>query len=179
MYICCAFTWPKIHICIKYIQWWFVYPGTFVPGRYFRINKFSGLLNRPLVRTWTSVPTLFVRTSEIFGLSEPGLTNHHCTCKSKYTPGLSRCIFTRGCIFAHVQINFYIYAIAFTCQKIHPGANYTYMYNLHTVCKLAHVNGALDTFLKRYCTKFGQKFRVWPKELSKRFSKLVISVTLY
>ena len=47
-----------------------------------------------------------------------------------------------GCIFAHVQINFYIYAIAFTCPKIHPGANYTYMYNLHT-CKSAHVNGAL------------------------------------
>ena len=47
------------------------------------------------------------------------------------------------CIFAHVQINFYIYAIAFTCPKIHKGANYTYMYNLHTVCKSAHVNGAL------------------------------------
>ena len=44
-----------------------------------------------------------------------------------------------------MQINFYIYAIAFTCPKIHPGANYTYMYNLHTVCKSAHVNanGAL------------------------------------
>ena len=66
-------------------------------------------------------------------------------CKCKNTPGLSRCIFARGCIFAHVQINFYIYAIAFTCPKIHPGANYTYMYNLHTVtvCKSAHVNGAL------------------------------------
>ena len=38
------------------IQWWFVYQDTFVPGRYFRINKFSGLLNRPLVRTWKSVP---------------------------------------------------------------------------------------------------------------------------
>ena len=25
-----------------------------------------------------SVPELFVRTSEISGLSEPGLTNHHC-----------------------------------------------------------------------------------------------------
>ena len=68
-------------------------------------------------------------------------------CKSKYTPGLSRCIFTRGCIFAHVQINFYIYAIAFTCPKILPGANYTYMYNLHTVCKSAHVNGAIDTII--------------------------------
>ena len=66
---------------------------------------------------------------------------HICICK--YTPGLSRCIFTRGCIFAHVQINFYIYAIAFTCPKIHPGANYTYMYNIHPVCKSAHVNGAL------------------------------------
>ena len=67
-------------------------------------------------------------------------------CKCKNTPGLSRCIFARGCIFAHVQINFYIYAIAFTCPKIHPGANYTYMYNLHTVCKSAHVNGALVIF---------------------------------
>ena len=65
-------------------------------------------------------------------------------CKCKNTPGLSRCIFARGCIFAHVQIKFYIYAIAFTCPKIHPGANYTYMYNLHTVCKSAHVNGALE-----------------------------------
>ena len=26
---------------------------------------------------------------------------------------------------------------------LHPGANNTYMYNLHTVCKLARVNGAL------------------------------------
>ena len=33
-------------------------------------------------------------------------------------------------------------------------------------------------FLKRYCTKFGQKFRVWPKEFSKRFPKLVIFVNL-
>ena len=66
-------------------------------------------------------------------------------CKCKNTPGLSRCIFARGCIFAHVQINFYIYAIAFTCPKMHPGANYTHMYNLHTVCKSAHVNGALDS----------------------------------
>ena len=49
-----------------------------------------------------------------------------------------------GCIFAHVQINFYIYAIAFTCQKIHPDANYTYIYNIHPVCKSAHVNGALE-----------------------------------
>ena len=51
-----------------------------------------------------------------------------------------------GCIFAHVQINFYIYAIAFTCPKIHPGANYTYMYNIHPVCKSAHVNGAYVDF---------------------------------
>ena len=50
----------------------------FVPGQYFQINKFSGLLNRPLVRTWKLVPTLFVRTSEISGILEPGLTNHHC-----------------------------------------------------------------------------------------------------
>ena len=43
----------------KRIQWWFVYPDTFVPVPYFRINEFSGLLNRPSVRTWKSVPTLF------------------------------------------------------------------------------------------------------------------------
>ena len=44
----------------------------------FGLNKFSGLLNRPLVQTWKSVPILFVWISEISGLSEPGLTNHHC-----------------------------------------------------------------------------------------------------
>ena len=37
------------------------------------------------------------------------------------------------------------------CERVankflHLGANYTYMYNLHTVCKSAHVNGALGTF---------------------------------
>ena len=61
------------------VQWWFVKPDMFVPGRYFRINKFSGLLNCPLVRTRKSVPALFVRISETIGLSEPGLTYHHCT----------------------------------------------------------------------------------------------------
>ena len=35
-----------------------------------------------------------------------------------------------------------------TCDReaniyLHPGANYTYMYNLHTMCKSAHVNGAI------------------------------------
>ena len=63
------------HICI---QWWFVNPDTFVPSWYFRINKFSGLLNRPSVQKRKSVPALIVRISEISGLSEPGLTNHHC-----------------------------------------------------------------------------------------------------
>ena len=29
------------------IQWWFVNPDTFVPAGNFRINEFSGLLNRP------------------------------------------------------------------------------------------------------------------------------------
>ena len=66
-------TWSSI-----YIQWCFVYPDTFVPGQYFRINEFCGLLNRQLVRMWKSVPTLFVRTSEISRLSGPGLRNHHC-----------------------------------------------------------------------------------------------------
>ena len=60
------------------LQWWFVNPDTFVPSWYFRINEFSGLLNRPSVQKRKSVPALFVRISEISGLSEPGLTNHHC-----------------------------------------------------------------------------------------------------
>ena len=64
-------------VSASYIQWWFV-PDTFVPRRYFRINEFSGLLNRPLVQTWKLAPTLLVQTSKISGLSEPGWTNHHC-----------------------------------------------------------------------------------------------------
>ena len=60
------------------IQWWFVNPDTFVPGRYVRSNKFSGLLNRPSVQERKSGPALFVLIIEISGLSEPGLTNHHC-----------------------------------------------------------------------------------------------------
>ena len=41
-----------------------------------------------------------------------------------------------------------------TCERVayiflHPGANYTYMYNLHTVCKSAHVNGALGKIVLR------------------------------
>ena len=67
------------NLLCMYLQWRFIYPDTFVPGRSFRINEFSGLLNHPLVRTWKLVPSLFVRTSEISGLSEFGLTNHHCT----------------------------------------------------------------------------------------------------
>ena len=71
------------------------------------------------------------------------------TCKCKYTPGPSRFIFTRGCIFAHVQINFYI------CNCVHmpkntPGAKYTYMYNLHTVCKSVHVNGAYESAISKH-----------------------------
>ena len=46
-----------------------------------------------------------------------------------------------------------------TCERVankflHPGANYTYtcMYNLHTVCKSAHVNGALH-YVDNFVTK--------------------------
>ena len=67
-----------------HVQWWFVNPDTFGSGRYFRINEFSGLLNRPSVQERKSVPALFVRISEISGLSEPGLTNHHCSLLCKH-----------------------------------------------------------------------------------------------
>ena len=48
---------------------------------------------------------------------------------------------TKGFMHSSVQ------KILGTCERVaniflHPGANYTYMYNLHTVCKSAHVNGA-------------------------------------
>ena len=50
-----------------------------------------------------------------------------------------------------------------TCERVaniflHPGANYTYMYNLHTVCKSAHVNGALvdPSILTNESFNFGQ-----------------------
>ena len=56
-----------------------------------------------------------------------------------------------------------------TCERVannflHPGANYTYMYNLLTVCKSAHVNGALHHFLNiinslsSLCVKLKIKF---------------------
>ena len=71
-----------MHVLSNWIQWWFFKPDTFVPGQYFRINEFSVLLNRPLVWTRKSVHALFVRTSKISGLSEPGLTNHLCSLKN-------------------------------------------------------------------------------------------------
>ena len=87
VYICCAFTWPKIHICIKYM--------------YVKAN---------IHLVWAGV------------YLHGGVYLHMCKLTFTYKN----------------------YAIAFTCPKIHPGANYTYMYNLHTVCKSAHVNGALE-----------------------------------
>ena len=49
-----------------------------------------------------------------------------------------------------------------TCERVankflHPGANYTYMYNLHTVCKSANVNGALGYFNITLITNFFYK----------------------
>ena len=49
---------PKKKIKYMHVQWWFVNPDTFVPCWYFRINEFSGLLNRLLVQKWKSFPTL-------------------------------------------------------------------------------------------------------------------------
>ena len=39
--------WNKVGRIFIVLQWWFVNPDTFVPARNFRINEFSGLLNRP------------------------------------------------------------------------------------------------------------------------------------
>ena len=36
-------------LCVMTVQWWFVNPDTFVPAGNFRINEFSGLLNRQIL----------------------------------------------------------------------------------------------------------------------------------
>ena len=51
------------------------------------------------------------------------------------------------------------------CERVaniflHPGANYTYMYNLHTVCKSAHVNGAL-LYGKQMKSKSRDQLYLW------------------
>ena len=56
-----------------------------------------------------------------------------------------------------------------TCERVaniilNPGANYTHMYNLHTVSKSAHVNGALidrqqhDCYEWSFIDKFSSTF---------------------
>ena len=67
------------------------------PVRYFRINKFSGLLKRPSVQKRKSVPALFVRISEISRLSEPGLTNHHCIILKISTESTRHVFVKHGC----------------------------------------------------------------------------------
>ena len=54
---------------INDVQWWFVYPDTFAPGLYFWIKEW--LLNRPLVRTWKSVPTFFSRLARFRDYRSP------------------------------------------------------------------------------------------------------------
>ena len=60
--------------------------------------------------------------------------------KTKFAPGQSRCKFTPGCKFPYMYIYITIYAIAFTCSNLHPGADFAYMQNLHLMSKSAHVN---------------------------------------
>ena len=86
-------------------QWCFVNPDMFVPGRCFRINEFSGLLNRPSVQKRKSVPALFVRISEISGLSELGLTNHHCTFIVTSLQKQIVLIYIKRCMFQQCSLN--------------------------------------------------------------------------
>ena len=57
-------------------------------------TRISGLSEQLTFRK--SVPKLFVRTSEISGLSEPGLTNHHC-------------IYMQKCIYLLFMFSYYDY----------------------------------------------------------------------
>ena len=65
-------------------------------------------------------------------------------CKSKYTPGLSRCMLTRG-VYLHIcKLTFtYMQLRSHVPKYTRVQIIHNYMYNLHTVCKSAHVNGAL------------------------------------
>ena len=58
--------------------------------------------------------------------------------KSIFAAGKSK--FTPGCKFAHMYIYICIYAIAFTCSNLHPGADFACMQNLHPMSKSTHVN---------------------------------------
>ena len=62
------------------LQWWFVYPDMFVPGRHFRIKEFSRITELPISLDMEIGSLTFFQTSKISGLSEPALRNHHCTC---------------------------------------------------------------------------------------------------
>ena len=74
-----------------------------------------------------------------------------------------------------------------TCERVaniilHPGANYTYMYNLHTVCNSAHVNGALDEWFsfdhdpwKTNCLGLSQTYIILDEE---NFSEIAVAYTV-
>ena len=60
------------------VQWWFVYPDTFVPGQKVPDKRVFRITESPIGPDMEIGSRTFVRTSEISGLSEPGLTNRHC-----------------------------------------------------------------------------------------------------
>ena len=60
-------------ITLTWIQWWFVNLDTFVPGWYFRINEFSGLLKRPSVQKRKSVPAFFGWLARFLDYRSPDL----------------------------------------------------------------------------------------------------------
>ena len=66
-------------------------------------------------------------------------------CKNEFTSGLSSAgVHLHTCVFFHMfKLIFTYIAISFTCHKTHPGADLAYVFNLHTVCKSALVNGFL------------------------------------
>ena len=92
----------------------------FVPGRYFWINEFSGLLNHQSVQKRKSVPALFGRISQISELSEPGLTNHYCILLKGHFDNISfgAMAGTLGCVCFFLTISFKRYPPVYVKQNI-------------------------------------------------------------
>ena len=93
-----------------------------------QVCVFFGLISK---QKWTSWPIRQKVGTLYSGARYDALCvscfNSLILCKSKFASGLIWCLFTPGCLFTNVQINLYIYAIAFTCPKNTPGFRF-YIY---------------------------------------------------
>ena len=81
------------------------------------------LPNRQSVQKRKLVPTLFVQISEISGLPEPGLTNHHCTWKQRQIKVYRTCAITVTISLLDLHIDASMLAVALWFSGNHNAAN--------------------------------------------------------